>query len=103
SEYDTKIVQIIAVGGIQKSQNGLTIFTTLTPSSDNESTADLAFDIEVNADNARNLLQFVVIGAFVAAPGVLALQDNIVSWRTPVMVVMGLIAGFATVFGFRRS
>ena len=103
SEYDAKTVDAQTKGGVQSSQNVLIIYRTFEPKNDNAMTAELTFNVEVEPDRLRNVLQSVVIGVFVAIPGLIAIYPDVPSWKGALILAGGLVAGFASTFKFSRS
>jgi hypothetical protein len=60
--------------------------------------AELAFNVEVEADRVRNVTQALIIGAFVAIPGLIAVYPDVPSWKAAMIVIAGLLAGGLRVF-----
>jgi hypothetical protein len=103
SEYDSKTILIQTTGSVRATQNALTVFRTMAPSDDNAATAELVFNVEVAFDRARNVMQAIVIGTLVSLPGMIAIYPDVPSWKSFLILIGGLLAGFASVFKFSRT
>ena len=75
----------------------------MKPSEEADVTADLPFNVEVEAEWIRNSVQAIFIGLFVSIPGLIAIYPDISFWRVAMILIGGLAAGFATVFKFSKS
>ncbi len=103
SEYDSKTIEIQTAGSVRESQNALTIFRSTNLNDESATSAELAFNVEVGADRVRNVTQALVIGVFVAIPGLIAVYPDVPSWKGAMILAGGLLAGFASVFRYNKA
>lgn len=104
SEYDWKTVQFTTNANTRSTANAITICRSTDVSDLKAISVDVAFDVVVKTAKIRNIAQAIIIGVFVALPGLfaaLAAQKLTMAYAA-LIIGGGLIAGVASVYRFSR-
>ncbi len=103
SEYDTKNFDFITSSSVRKSQNLLIILANFSFNTPETATAELLFNLQINPDNGRNTVQALILGLLISGTAMAANYKDLTVLGSAAIVIIGLLAGFASVFKFSQT